>query len=70
MQSTEGTTQSDLLAMAMYGIATIPLIELLQKPNITQKWYADDGSAAGGLKSIRAILDKLDVHGKATCREQ
>ena len=51
--------------MAMYGIGIIPLIELLQKPNVTQKWYADDGSAAGNLKSLRAILDNLDVHGKA-----
>ena len=36
LASTEGTTQSDPLAMAMYGIGIIPLIELLQKPNVTQ----------------------------------
>ena len=57
--------QGDPLAMARYGIGMIPLIELLQKPNVTQKWYADDGSAAGDLKRLRAILDNLDVHGKA-----
>ena len=51
--------------MAMYGIGITPLIELLQKPMVIQKWYADDGSAAGDLKSLRAILDNLDVHGKA-----
>ena len=51
--------------MAMHGIGIIPLIELLQKPNVTQKWYADDGSAAGDLKSLRAIVNNLDVHGKA-----
>ena len=51
--------------MAMYGIGIIPLIELLQKPNVTQKWYADDESAVGDLKSLRAILDNLDVPGKA-----
>ena len=62
---TEGTTQVDPFAMAMYGIEIIPLIELLHKPNVTQKWYADDGNAAGDLKSLRAILDNLDVHGKA-----
>ena len=48
----------------MYGIGVIPLIELLQKPNVTQKVYADDGSAAGDLMSFRARLDNLDVHGK------
>ena len=51
--------------MAMYGIGINPRIELLQKQNITQKWYADDGGAAGDLRSLRAIPDKLDVHGKA-----
>ena len=61
---TEGTTQGDPLAMAMYGIGIIPLIELLQKPNVTQKWYAVDGSTAGDLKSLRPILDNLDVHRK------
>ena len=65
MTSTEGTTQGDPLAMAMYGIGIIPLIEFLQKLNVTQKWYADDGSAAGDLKSLREILDNLDRHGKA-----
>ena len=34
---TEGTTRGDPLAMALYGIRIIPLIELLQKPNVTQK---------------------------------
>ena len=67
LTSTEDTTQGDPLAMAMYGIGIIPLIELLQKPNVIQKWYADadDGSAAGDLKSRREILDNLDVHGKS-----
>ena len=36
LTSTEGTTQGDPLAMAMYGIRIVPLIELLQKPNVTQ----------------------------------
>ena len=62
---TEGTTQGDRLALAIYGIGVIPLIELMQKPIVTQKWYADDGNAAGGLKSLRTKLDNLDVHGKA-----
>ena len=60
----KGTTLGYPLAMARYGIVIISLIEFLQKPNNTQKWYADDGIAAGDLKSLRAILDNLDVHGK------
>ena len=51
--------------MAINGIAIILLIALLQKPNVTQKWYEDDGSAAGDRKSLRAKLDNVDVHGKA-----
>ena len=65
LTSTKGTAHGDPLAMAMYGIGIIPLIELLQKPNVTQKWYADDGSAGGDL-SLRAILDNLNVHEKAS----
>ena len=58
MTFTEGTTQGDPLAMALYGMGIIPLIELLRKPNVTQKWYADDGSAAGDLKIVHAISEK------------
>ena len=65
LTSTEGTTQGYPLAIAMYVIGKIQLIELLQKPNVTQNWYADDGSAAGDLRSLRAILYNLDVHGMA-----
>ena len=53
------------LAMAIFIIGISPLIELLQKSNVTQKWYADDGTAASDLKNLRAILDNLDLHGKA-----
>ena len=42
LTSTKGTTQGDPLAMARHGIGIMVLIELLQKPNVTQKWYADD----------------------------
>ena len=49
LTSTEGTSQGDPLAMAMYGIGIIPLTKIQQKPNVTQKWYRDDGSAEGDL---------------------
>ena len=57
--SQEGTTQGDLLAMAMYVIAILPLITRLHNDSLTQKWYADDGSVVGKLTDIRALFDKL-----------
>ena len=50
MTSTETTTQGDHLATAINEKGINPQIELLQKPNFTQKWYAYD------LKSVRALL--------------
>ena len=61
--SQEGTTQGDPFAMAMYGIAILPLISRLHNDSLTQKWYADDGSVVGKLKDIRALFDKLNQLG-------
>ena len=61
--SQEGTTQGDSPAMAMYGIAILPLITRLHNDSLTQKWYADDGSVDGKLKDIRALFDKLTELG-------
>ena len=54
LSSTEGTTQGDPLAMAMYAIAVTPLINHLHQlqPDISQVWYADDATAAGQLESL------------------
>ena len=47
--SSEGTTQGDPLAMAMFAIATIPLIDQLNESNsVNQVWFADDATAAVG----------------------
>ena len=51
LYSQEGTTQGDLLAMAMYAIALTPLIHQLEKEGIKQAWYADDATA-GGIKLL------------------
>ena len=56
--SQEGTIQGDPLAMAMYGLATIPLIRRLEGL-CTQVWYADDSMAAGKLTQLRQWWDKL-----------
>ena len=40
------------MAISMYALATIPLINLLgESSNVIQVWYADDASAAGDLPS-------------------
>ena len=61
----EGTIQGDPIDMAMYGVATLPLIDTLEDQTLTQKWYADDGNMAGSLESRRIVLYKLYEHGGA-----
>ena len=41
--SKEGTTQGDLLAMAMHAVAITPLIYRLAEVKLKQ-WFADDAS--------------------------
>ena len=54
IQSQEGTTQGDPLAMAWYSIATSLLITILRRliEKILQAWLADDAAAAGDLESL------------------
>ena len=49
VQSCEGTTKVDPLAMPFYALATRPLINALREdiPEVKQVWYADDATAAG-----------------------
>ena len=51
--------------MAMYGVTTLPLIDMLEDQNLTHKWYTDDSNVAGSLESLRIVLDKLYEHGGA-----
>ena len=50
--SEEGTTQGDPLAMPMYALATLPLIERLPG-EVAQVWYADDACAVGSITQLR-----------------
>ena len=51
--------------MAMYGVATNPLIDMLEDQNLTHKWFAEDGNEPGSLESRRIMLDKPYEHGVA-----
>ena len=53
MISEEGTTQGDPLAMAMYAVGILPLIQSLSNENTKQVWYADDSAACGDLTNLR-----------------
>ena len=50
--SQEGTTQGDPLAMPMYAIGIVPVIQQL-KGLARQVWYADDAAAGGSLLQFR-----------------
>ena len=61
--SCEGCTQGDPLAMLMYGFAIKPLTLKQQTPKIVQKWYADNGNAAGSLQQLHEHFENLSNHG-------
>lgn len=62
IESTEGTTQGDPLAMPLYAISTLPLIRSLPT-EITQIWYADDAGAGGKLCNLKDWWDSLSQKG-------
>ena len=64
--STEGTTQVDPLAMAMYALAITPLIHQLRSscPRVQQVWFANDATGAS-TNNLKAWWDKLSSHGPA-----
>ena len=59
MFSSEGTTQGDPLAMAMYSVSVTPLIASLQDSHVKQVWFADDATAGGTLHGLRDWWSKL-----------
>ena len=69
LASSEGTTQGDPLAMAMYALVVTPLINSLRhhQPDVSQAWFADDATAAGQLTSLlqwwKQLLSLDSLHG-------
>ena len=62
----EGTTQGDPLAMAMFALASIPLIrELSSNSKAKQVWYADDAAAAGNIRELANWWSTIREHGPA-----
>ena len=55
LHSVEGTTQGDPLAMPMYALGVIPLINCLSGNDVKQICtYADDATACGSLGDLRS----------------
>ena len=67
VSSSEGTTQGDPLAMAMYALAVRPLIDRLQSPcpTVKQVWYADDATGAATCSELRTWWDTLLAQGQS-----
>ena len=63
--SSQGTTQGDPLAMAMYALAVWPVIGKLKSdaPRVKQAWYADDATGAGTCDDLKKWWDSLQAHG-------
>ena len=63
--SLEGTTQGAPLTMAMYTLATAPLVDQLRPscPKLHEAWYADDPTGTGTCRNLRSRWDDLVNHG-------
>ena len=66
MQSQEGTTQGDPLAMPFYAVSTSLLIALLHSSydKVRQVWLADDASAARSLILLKNFFTTLKTEGE------
>ena len=65
--STEGTTQGDPLAMAMYALAITPLIHQLSSrcSGVQQAWFADDATGASTCTNLKSWWNELSTQGPA-----
>ena len=50
--------------MAMYAIAITPLIHHLNQEGTKQVWFADDATAGGSLKNLKAWWDQISELGR------
>ena len=59
--SKEGVTQGDPLVMALYGIALLPLAELLREKSleVLQPWYVDDAVMQGKPQDVADTFHEL-----------
>ena len=66
LQSAEGTTQGDPVAMSLYAVSLQPLIVQLQaSSSAKQCWFADDATGSGTLENVMRWWDKLSSSGPA-----
>ena len=65
LYSMEGVTQGDPLAIGVYGVVILPLIQLLRKayPGVTKPLYVDNAGAGMTFEGVFHYLDKLMVQG-------
>ena len=63
--SMEGCTQGDVLAMILYGITTLPLLEQVREdvPGAFVPMYADDLASGGAARRNASVMQSLILHG-------
>ena len=63
--SMEGTCQGVPLAMALYAVSIMPLIQQLKdsNPSVAQGWYADDDAAAGTIHALAHYWTDIQSRG-------
>ena len=63
INSSEGTAQGDPVAMPLYALALVPLLENISSKDVNQVAYADDLTSAGQLESLLGWWTKLQNIG-------
>jgi hypothetical protein len=63
LMSEEGTTQGCPLGMAMYAVASIPLIRAVATEGVRQIWYADDSAGGGKVAQLKQWMAALQREG-------